>query len=273
MSHNINSIASLINSDNSNSGNHDEDRKFLRAAAEAIVATSMNNEIDPTILELLKRIQYANTSPDQSGGLSSHGNRNNHHHHHQHHHDNDHNGHNGHNHNNNHNLQQQNSVGNNSIDFNFLNQNNNNHKPNSNYNFLNNSQTTTTSLETSHFPNFNLNYFDNLTKHRHTNSITPSASLDNTSDSSSPQRSNSITEKPFICSDCSLSFRRSSDLRRHQRAHLPILPHICQLCGKGFARKDALKRHSDTLTCKRNREKLINSGGDLEKILKLGDRR
>lgn len=73
--------------------------------------------------------------------------------------------------------------------------------------------------------------------------------------------------KKFPCAKCELVFRRSSDLRRHERAHLPILPNICSLCGKGFARKDALKRHFDTLTCKRNREKLLSIGGDINDIL------
>ncbi|CEP61968.1 Met31p LALA0_S04e04720g [Lachancea lanzarotensis] len=73
--------------------------------------------------------------------------------------------------------------------------------------------------------------------------------------------------KKFPCVKCELVFRRSSDLRRHERAHLPILPNICSLCGKGFARKDALKRHFDTMTCKRNREKLLSIGGDINEIL------
>ncbi|SCW03539.1 LAFE_0G12706g1_1 [Lachancea fermentati] len=73
--------------------------------------------------------------------------------------------------------------------------------------------------------------------------------------------------KKYPCIKCDLVFRRSSDLRRHERAHLPILPNICSLCGKGFARKDALKRHYDTLTCKRNREKLLSIGGDINEIL------
>ncbi|SCV03261.1 LAME_0H09010g1_1 [Lachancea meyersii CBS 8951] len=73
--------------------------------------------------------------------------------------------------------------------------------------------------------------------------------------------------KKFPCAKCELVFRRSSDLRRHERAHLPILPNICSLCGKGFARKDALKRHFDTMTCKRNREKLLSIGGDINDIL------
>lgn len=76
-----------------------------------------------------------------------------------------------------------------------------------------------------------------------------------------------LEERQFPCNKCELVFRRSSDLRRHERAHLPVLPNICSLCGKGFARKDALKRHFDTLTCKRNRSKLLGIGGDINEIL------
>ncbi|ANZ73758.1 BA75_01689T0 [Komagataella pastoris] len=75
--------------------------------------------------------------------------------------------------------------------------------------------------------------------------------------SSLSSQSSSRVDKPFICSKCALAFRRSSDLKRHEKIHLEVLPNICSRCQKGFARKDALKRHIDTLTCKRNREKLM----------------
>lgn len=74
-------------------------------------------------------------------------------------------------------------------------------------------------------------------------------------------------DRQFHCAKCKLVFRRSSDLRRHERTHLPVLPNICSQCGKGFARKDALKRHFDTLTCRRNRSKLLSIGGDINEIL------
>lgn len=74
-------------------------------------------------------------------------------------------------------------------------------------------------------------------------------------------------EKKYSCAKCKLEFRRTSDLRRHERTHLPVLPNICPQCGKGFARKDALKRHSNTLTCRRNRSKLLSIGGDINEIL------
>ncbi|KAK6465431.1 hypothetical protein DFJ63DRAFT_339277 [Scheffersomyces coipomensis] len=65
------------------------------------------------------------------------------------------------------------------------------------------------------------------------------------------------TVRKFLCEKCSMSFRRSSDLKRHEKQHLTIPPNICELCGKGFARKDALKRHMGTLTCKRNADKKL----------------
>ncbi|CAK9439677.1 uncharacterized protein LODBEIA_P37770 [Lodderomyces beijingensis] len=63
--------------------------------------------------------------------------------------------------------------------------------------------------------------------------------------------------RKFLCDKCSMSFRRSSDLKRHEKQHLTIPPNICEFCGKGFARKDALKRHVGTLTCKRNADKKL----------------
>lgn len=64
-----------------------------------------------------------------------------------------------------------------------------------------------------------------------------------------------VKPKSFICSTCQMEFSRSSDLRRHEKIHLSILPNICTQCGKGFGRKDSLKRHFNTLACKRNRIK------------------
>lgn len=66
-------------------------------------------------------------------------------------------------------------------------------------------------------------------------------------------------KRQFVCAKCGSSFKRSSDLKRHEKIHLAVMPNICPLCKKGFARKDALKRHIDTLTCRRNREKMLRS--------------
>lgn len=63
----------------------------------------------------------------------------------------------------------------------------------------------------------------------------------------------------YPCNICTLSFKRSSDLKRHEKIHLDVPPNVCPQCSKGFARKDALKRHINTLTCKRNRERLLTS--------------
>lgn len=80
---------------------------------------------------------------------------------------------------------------------------------------------------------------------------------DNSSDFQHERRDNRDEYRKFLCSICTMSFRRSSDLKRHEKQHLSIPPNICEMCGKGFARKDALKRHLGTLTCKRNAEKKL----------------
>lgn len=66
-----------------------------------------------------------------------------------------------------------------------------------------------------------------------------------------------LEERNYLCKSCGMSFKRSSDLKRHEKIHLEVMPNICPQCNKGFARKDALKRHINTLTCKRNKEKLL----------------
>lgn len=76
-------------------------------------------------------------------------------------------------------------------------------------------------------------------------------------DFNSKTSSLSDSDRKFLCHSCTQTFRRSSDLKRHEKQHLTIPPSICELCGKGFARKDALKRHKGTLTCKRNANKRL----------------
>lgn len=87
------------------------------------------------------------------------------------------------------------------------------------------------------------------------------------------KKSASDKEEKFPCSKCELVFTRAADLVRHERAHSLVLPNICSRCGKGFARKDALKRHFDTLTCRRNRQRLIEiTNGKFEEFLERATR-
>lgn len=72
-----------------------------------------------------------------------------------------------------------------------------------------------------------------------------------------PPQQTADTPRNYLCDVCSLSFKRSSDLKRHEKIHLEVPPNVCPQCSKGFARKDALKRHINTVTCKRNRERML----------------
>ncbi|KAM4065096.1 zinc-finger double domain-containing protein [Hirsutella rhossiliensis] len=51
------------------------------------------------------------------------------------------------------------------------------------------------------------------------------------------------SERPFKCDQCTQSFSRNHDLKRHKRIHLAVKPFPCNFCSKSFSRKDALKRH------------------------------
>ena len=90
-----------------------------------------------------------------------------------------------------------------------------------------------------------------------TTSTTTNKNNNNTSSSTKTRKYSQDPTRKFPCDKCPMSFRRSSDLKRHEKQHLTIPPNICQFCGKGFARKDALKRHIGTLTCKRNADKKL----------------
>ncbi|XP_069488543.1 uncharacterized protein [Ambystoma mexicanum] len=50
-------------------------------------------------------------------------------------------------------------------------------------------------------------------------------------------------ERPYACSECSQSFRRSSTLRMHQRTHKREKPHECTECGKRFRKECNLTLH------------------------------
>lgn len=51
-------------------------------------------------------------------------------------------------------------------------------------------------------------------------------------------------ERPFVCDQCTQSFNRNHDLKRHKRIHLAVKPFPCSSCDKSFSRKDALKVRS-----------------------------
>jgi len=48
-------------------------------------------------------------------------------------------------------------------------------------------------------------------------------------------------DRPFKCDQCTQSFNRNHDLKRHKRIHLAVKPFPCKDCEKSFSRKDALK--------------------------------
>lgn len=184
----------------------DEDARFLRMAHDALVATSKESNliVDPTIQDLLARLQYA---------LSPHGNP----------------------------IKKSDSI-----------------RANENGQLM--------------IQNFYEN-FPNLSNDIFTEHQTPAVQNkksedwnfldDQRDDSDSPEASEGARlhpERKFPCRRCTMLFRRSSDLKRHEKQHLAIPANICRECGKGFARKDALKRHSGTQTCKRNAEKKLYHG-------------
>lgn len=241
------SSKSSVNLQRTHSNNEsDEDERFLRLAREALVATataakntSNSFEVDPTILDLLTRLQYV-LSPhgnpirrsekirtNENGQLmiqdfyhdfpnlsndifteNKFGENPDHHHHH--------------------------------------NGNTEDSDANEDWNFL--------IGQSSHLE---------LKEQRLGASHASALSLKDTnqqpvlSDNSQLDKSGNDDDRKFLCSKCSMSFRRSSDLKRHEKQHLSVPPNICHLCGKGFARKDALKRHLGTLTCKRNADRKL----------------
>lgn len=56
-----------------------------------------------------------------------------------------------------------------------------------------------------------------------------------------PHHPHPHNDRPFKCDQCTQSFNRNHDLKRHKRIHLAIKPFPCGFCDKSFSRKDALK--------------------------------
>ncbi|KAK6457178.1 uncharacterized protein RJT20DRAFT_134467 [Scheffersomyces xylosifermentans] len=230
-------------------GDSDEDARFLRLAREALVATATgvnpSGTVDPTISDLLQRLQYA-ASPhgnpikrgskikaNSKGQLNISGfyqqfpNLSN-------------------------DIFMENGEGSSTED--------KSHHPSTNsegWNFLIGEPITFKTAGTSYNKEEDVDAEDKPTlRSQSTTSLSDDASVN-------PSRKDSVASigddpsRKFLCTKCSMSFRRSSDLKRHEKQHLTIPPNICELCGKGFARKDALKRHMGTLTCKRNADKKL----------------
>ncbi|SMN21754.1 similar to Saccharomyces cerevisiae YMR037C MSN2 Transcriptional activator related to Msn4p [Maudiozyma saulgeensis] len=60
-------------------------------------------------------------------------------------------------------------------------------------------------------------------------------------------KDNDESDKPFTCTTCGKSFRRSEHLRRHIRSvHSQERPFACTLCDKKFSRSDNLSQHLKT---------------------------
>lgn len=186
----------------------DEDAHFLRLAHDALVATSKESNliVDPTIQDLLRRLQYA---------LSPHGNP----------------------------IKRLESIRANESGQLMI-QNFYNGFPN----LSNDIFTGSNNPSNSDNPGWNF-----LIDKQPSASASPEP-VDSSSELTGSKRKN---ERKFPCTSCTMSFRRSSDLKRHEKQHLSIPANICPQCGKGFARKDALKRHLGTLTCKRNADKKL----------------
>ncbi|XP_053117064.1 zinc finger protein 768 [Hemicordylus capensis] len=58
-----------------------------------------------------------------------------------------------------------------------------------------------------------------------------------------PAGSSPSKAKSYDCSDCGKSYRRSTDLLRHQRSHTGERPYLCLDCGKSFSRSSILLEH------------------------------
>ena len=55
-------------------------------------------------------------------------------------------------------------------------------------------------------------------------------------------------ERPFVCKVCQRPFKKSSQLKRHERIHTGIKSYLCDECGTGFLTASSLKLHRTTHT-------------------------
>ena len=109
-------------------------------------------------------------------------------------------------------------------------------------------------------PNFGRNYKSDLTMastlQKNLNHHTSRNSLNSRQKSRTPSIPNlngtttstiDENDKPFTCTTCGKSFRRSEHLRRHIRSvHSQERPFACTLCDKKFSRSDNLSQHLKT---------------------------
>ena len=53
-----------------------------------------------------------------------------------------------------------------------------------------------------------------------------------------------VSDRPYRCSRCAKSFRRSSTLATHFLIHTDIRPYVCSFCDKRFHQKSDMKKHT-----------------------------
>ncbi|KAI1812911.1 hypothetical protein GGS20DRAFT_511337 [Poronia punctata] len=74
---------------------------------------------------------------------------------------------------------------------------------------------------------------------------TPTASISSemSADAETPQDKKPAAPEMYNCPQCSRSFKRPENLKRHQRGHDERKRFVCTRCGKSFSRSDILGRH------------------------------